>query len=407
MGELLPVGLTEVLPGDSFDHSASALVRLAPMASPIMHPVQLRIHHFFVPNRLVWDGWEDFITAPVEDQAESVPLLTASATAGSLTDLYGLPLVARQVNALPIYGYNAIWNEYYRDQDITSEVALTNLTPQLVAWEKDYATTARPWPQKGTALTVPVTAGVPDTVSIRNLRWGNALQRVAERRARYGSRYAEYLKSEFGVSPEDARLDRPEYLGGGKVQVNISEILQTAPETLTPGSEYGVGDMYGHGIGAVRTNRYKFTAPEHGYIHSLLSVRPKAIYAQGCDRHWLKTYREHYFLRDFQHLGQQEVWNGEVYLSGTDDKLAWGYQDRYREYKENRSKVTGDFRTTFDHWHLGRIFTSRPSLASGFIQCAPSDRIFNIQNEETLLIAVNHRMNARRTVRRGGEAYLV
>ena len=160
MGQLVPVGLVEVLPGDTFQHRTSAMIRVSPLVAPTMHPVQVRIHHWFVPNRIVWDGWEDFITGENPDR---IPTINNN-TPATLTDHYGVPPVQDlSVNALPIRGYSMIWNEWYRDQDLQAEAGENQQGIKNVGWEKDYYTTARPWPQKGDAITLPLGTKAPVT----------------------------------------------------------------------------------------------------------------------------------------------------------------------------------------------------------------------------------------------------
>lgn len=172
MGELVPVGLTEVLPGDTIQHATSALIRCSPLLSPVMHPVNARIHHWFVPHRLTWDDWEDFITGGPDGNDTSVfPTVTigggSGAAIGSLADYLGVPTGVNNIecSALPFRAYQLIWNEWYRDQDLETEAAIstasgadatTSLALANCSWEKDYFTSARPWEQKGPAVTVPI-----------------------------------------------------------------------------------------------------------------------------------------------------------------------------------------------------------------------------------------------------------
>ena len=160
MGYLVPIGLNEVLPGDSFQHATSCLIRLSPLLAPVMHPVHARIHHWFVPHRLVWDNWEDFITGGPDGNNQSVfPTVATPASSGaavsSLWDYMGIPtgIPDLEVSALPFRGYNLIVNEWYRDQDLVSELPVskgdgidttTTIELQRVAWEKDYFTSSRP-----------------------------------------------------------------------------------------------------------------------------------------------------------------------------------------------------------------------------------------------------------------------
>lgn len=465
MGELIPCGLTEVLPGDTIQHSTSALIRCSPLLAPVMHPVEVRIHHFFVPHRLVWEDWEDFITGGPDGMDDTVfPTITMSVpsapTVGSLADYYGVPTgTAITASALPFRGYALIYNEFYRDQDLQTERLLRTysgndaetgwLYLENVNWEKDYFTTSRPWEQKGPTVTIPlgtsadvrqaagagdatirnaanafvklgasstyvnvsgVTGSVNDklyadlsnasAVTVNLLREALALQRFEEARARFGSRYTEYLRY-LGVRSSDGRLDRPEYLGGGKQIIQFSEIIQTA-EGTDP-----VGDLKGHGIGAMRSNRYRRFIEEHGYIHSFLSVRPKTIYMQGLARHWNRRTKEDYWQKELQHIGQQEVLNKEVYAAhGTPDGV-FGYQDRYDEYRRTESSVAGEFRSsTLNFWHLAREFGSAPALNGDFVKAVPTERVFAVPSQDVLYVMCNHKIQARRLVAKVGSSFI-
>lgn len=207
----------------------------------------------------------------------------------------------------------------------------------------------------------------------------------------------------MGVNSSDARLQRPEYLGGGRQTVSISEVLQTAPEDNQGGgpndTDYGVGDMYGHGIAAMRTNRYRRFFEEHGYVFTVLSVRPKSMYINGMSRHWLKRDKEDFYQKELAYIGQQPVIAGEIYADGTPDDLeTFGYQDRYIEYKRQQSYVSAEFRNLQNYWHLGRDFEERPALNESFVSCNPSKRIFAEQTQHHLWCMAQHRIIARRLV---------
>ncbi|AZL82729.1 major capsid protein [Apis mellifera associated microvirus 44] len=481
MGHLVPIGLQEVLPGDTFQMSTSALIRCSPLVAPIMHPVHVRIHHWFVPHRLVWDNWEDFITGgPDGNNTDTLPTRSfpTGPAIGTLSDYLGVPAGVNniEVSALPYRGYAMIWNEFYRDQDLQAPLdidtgdgpdTLTNITLQNCAWEKDYFTSARPWEQKGPSITIPIgteapitgigvlnsaidpfsnTAqtvretggaavvypadqnrptsaanifyvkgtginGDPDinadltgvsTVTINVLREAFALQRFAEARARFGSRYVEYLRY-LGVRSSDARLQRPEYLGGGRQTIQFSEVLSTADTTNVP-----VGGMKGHGLGAMRSNRFRRFFEEHGYIFSLMSVKPRTVYTQGIPRHWNRRNREDFWQKELQHIGQQEILKKEIYYaadgSGND---TWGYQDRYDEYRRGYSQVSGDFRTSnLNYWHMARIFTSAPALNAAFVQADPTNRIFASSTLDTMYAMCNHSVVARRMVAGKGSSFI-
>lgn len=463
MGDLIPIACVPVLPGDTFQHRTSALVRMSPLNTPVMHPVQVRIHHFFVPNRLTWPesengGWEQFITGgPDGDNSATPPRITMDGTARHLIGYLGVPPATGanlvQVNAMPLRAANMIFNEYYRDQDLVAARDLQDYTIPKCAWEKDYFSTARPWAQKGPAITLPLGDRAPvvadanlatagelvslggtdgnqwgmqqsgpgidwsggvnpanpsdyqmiadlsqaESIDINQFRAGFALQRYQEARARYGSRFTEYLRY-LGITPSDARLQRPEYLGGGVSRLNFSEVLQTTPST-EPDSA-GVGDLYGYGIAGVRGNRYRKFFEEHGYVISMLSIRPKTMYVNGADREFFKRTKEDYFQKELTNLGQQEVKNGEIYVNQPDYLDTFGFQDRYEEYRHHRSFVGQAFRDTLNSWHLGRILDADTVLNEDFITCNPSDRIFQVgeENEDTCWIMANHSIVARRLV---------
>lgn len=471
MGQLIPIGMMEALPGDTVQHHANVLVRVSPLAAPVMHPVSVRIHHFFVPNRITWtgaggDNWEDFITGGDDGMnAASPPTIPSVDTPGTLLDYLGIPLVAGvPVSLLPIRAFNKIFNEYYRDQDLVPERDQDDITIPRIAWEKDYFSSARPWTQKGPEVTLPLgdrapvsgigvastphalyavreTGGVDKTYAtgydstdtnatiavegepgntnypniyanladaiggnINDIRRAFAIQRYQEARARYGSRYTEYLRY-LGVSPSDGRLQRPEFLGGGRTQINFSEVLQTAPETGEgPTTEYGVGDLYGHGIAAMRSNKYRRFIEEHGYIISCLSVRPKVMYTNGIHRTWLRHDKEDYFQKELQHIGQQEILNDEIFAEPGNDRTVFGYADRYRDYREVPSHVSAEFRQLLNYWHMGREFEELPVLNQSFVDCVPTKRIHNEQTQHALWIMAQHKMVARRLVSRNASA---
>lgn len=479
-GELVPVGMIEVLPGDTIQMATSLLFRAAPMLAPVMHPVHVRIHHWFVPHRLVWSNFEDFITGgPDGNNASAFPVRDINPSVGTLSDYLGItPGATSRVSALPYRGYSLIWNEWYRDQDLQTPLVVstadgldstTNTTMQNCAWEKDYFTSSRPWEQKGPSITLPLGTTAPvmgigvkattaasasggsgafgvnntldigaadpvfdigdgsdrlevlaqttgnagannrpqvyadlsqaSAVTVNVLREALALQRFEEARARYGSRYVEYLRY-LGVRSSDARLQRPEYLGGGRQTVQFSEVLQTA-EGSNP-----VGEMRGHGITAVRSNRFRRFFEEHGYIFSLMSVRPKTIYAQGLNRTLNRRIKEDFFQKELQHIGQQEVLNKEVYAAHASPDGVFGYQDRYDEYRRQESSIAGEFRSsTLNHWHMARIFTSDPALNSTFVSCVPTERVFAVPAEDVWYVMARHSVQARRLLTRTGTSF--
>lgn len=477
MGELVPVGMFEVLPGDTIQHATAMLLRCSPLLSPVMHPVRVRLHHWFVPNRLIWDEWEDFITGgPSGTSAPSYPTCTAGGggfAVGSLADYLGVPtgIASLQVSALPFRAYALIWNEFYRDEDLQTPLTIsrasgpdttTSTTLQSVNWEKDYFTTARPWPQKGNAITLPLSGLAPilglgadagtsslnsgiattsagdwssqptintgstqfrirtqttGTVSasnrpqvfadlsaaggpsINDLREAFAIQRYMENRARYGSRFTEYLAF-LGIRSSDSRLRRPEYLGGGKQTIQFSEVLQTGGTST--GVSTGVGNMTGHGMAALRSNRYRRFFEEHGWVITLASVVPRTMYHQGLARHWNRRIKEDFWQKELQFVGQQKVLNKEVFAGHAAPNGTFGFQDRYDEYRRQESYVSGEFRSLLDFWHYGRTFASSPALNSAFVTAVPTKRVNAVQTNDVLWNMCNHSIQARRLVARDG-----
>ena len=238
--------------------------------------------------------------------------------------------------------------------------------------------------------------------NINELRTAFALQRYEEARARYGSRYTEYLLY-LGVRSSDARLQRPEYLGGGKQTIQFSEVLQSGPDT----ADEGVASMYGHGIGAMRSNRFRKFFEEHGYIFSFISVKPRTMYAQGIARTWNRRTKEDFWQRELEHIGQQEILNKELYASHATPEGIFGWQDRYDDYRRQESGISGEFRTTMlDYWHMARIFGSDPALNASFVKSNPTKRIYQEQTQDSLWVMTNHRIGVRRQLSATGKSYI-
>lgn len=484
MGLVVPVGLTEVLPGDTIQQATSAFIRVTPLVAPVMHPVHVAIHHWYVPLRLIWDDFETFITGGEDGlDTSEYPTIEAPDTGfsvGSLADHLGCPTGVSNlvVSALPFRAYALIWNEWYRNQDTNSPTELstasgldttTSLFIRYKAWAKDYFTSAAPWPQRGPAVSVPVNLtaagkpsisativgnGVPKfgvvdsgqdvsnrqnalkvsalsdagisynpsarsdllnwqdpalkvnidyssgnpelgSVDINQLREAFALQRFEEHRALYGSRYTEYLRY-LGIRASDARLQRPEYLGGGRQTIQFSEVLQTA-EGTDP-----VGTMRGHGIAAMRTNRYRRFIEEHGYVMTLMSVMPISIYQNGLPRLWNRRVKEDFWQKELEHIGEQEILIKELYAKASNPDEVFGYQDRYDEYRSHQSFVSGEFRDLLNYWHFARDFANEPTLNSDFVYGIPTNRPFAEQTKNQLYCMVNHSIQARRLVSRRG-----
>lgn len=478
-GRLTPCFVADVVPGDTFQVRTDMLLRMMPLTAPVMQQFDVYTHFFFVPNRLIWDGWEEFITGGKNGQS-SIQKPTFSfrqsyvnkhgnlTGPSSLMNYLGYPYIAdankdsvnwREVDAMPFRAYHLIWNEYYRDETIDTEidihsnwsghrimdsVAENNVTTKYVldmlqlhnrCWKKDYFTSALPWTQrsqenvslplrgagsitgsnaitmkdftleaasnggdtslelfnkrvsnaddqvipfKGAQLQgdlngnakVDLSDGIETTIN--DVRRAFALQKFLEKQARGGYRYIETILSHFGVRSSDARLQRPEYLGGGSLPIIVGDVLQTSESTSnSPLASYaGVGT----GSGSLKQFRAKFE--EHGFIIGILSVMPKASYMQGVPKMYLKKDRYDYYWSDFAHIGEQPIENQELYQVANADGHSvkpenvgtFGYTPRYAEYKFMNSRTNGEFVRTLNYWHDGRIFDKAPKLNSEFLQ---------------------------------------
>lgn len=487
MGDLVPIMVQECVPGDRFNIGCESLIRFAPMVAPVMHRSNVTIHYFFVPNRILWPKWEDFITNTPDKVTNTLPAFPLISVYSDhiappdpgytkLDDYLGIPDPTGQnnwdeVSALPYAAYQKIYNDYYRDQNLIEEIdcvltegsipqaqANAMKTLRKRAWEHDYFTSALPFAQKGSPVSLPLgevalkedwdqdllnaphfdstgTADQAGTVqnasngaggsqiningvrsaydpngslevqptTINDLRRAFRLQEWLEKTARAGSRYVEQVFARFGVRSSDARMQRPEYITGTKSPVVISEIVNTTGTTDLP-----QGNLSGHGISVVNSRNGSYFCEEHGYIMGIMSIMPEPAYQQGIPKHFLKTKDPfQYYQPEFANIGEQEVENREIYAyQGSQDKATFGYVPRYAEYKYAANRVAGDFRGNLNHWHMGRIFATPPQLNKTFIECTPDDRIFAVTDptEEKLYAHVLNKVHAVRLMPKFGTA---
>lgn len=225
-------------------------------------------------------------------------------------------------------------------------------------------------------------------ISINDLRQAFQVQKLLERDARGGTRYTEILRSHFGVVSPDARLQRPEFLGGSSTRIYLNTVAQTSStDNTTP-----QGNLSAYGVGADAFHGFSKSFVEHGYIIGLVNVRADLSYQQGLNRMWSRRQRLDFYFPALAHLGEQAIMNKEIYAQGNDaDDQVFGYQERYAEMRYYPSQITGKMRSTFaqplDIWHLAQKFDNLPTLSSQFIQDNPPlKRVLANQSEPEFLL---------------------
>lgn len=510
---LVPVMCQEVLPGDKLRIRNQSVVRMQPLVAPVLSEIVLYTEYFFVPNRIIWDDWEEFISggSSGSDDPEYAHFTLVSgsyvtADTDSLADYLGLPVgfdtgvsaqnpprfsvrdtmssanvggwlskaQAEQISVLPFRAYQKIWNYYYRDEnlqpDIDEDGAISSMSSfydyNLVdiryrLWHKDYFVGSLPWPQRGvepvasfSGFAPVVNSAVPETsqliisantglgrtssgyniigngaflfpgskpigitsssssvssasfyplgvdmsaagLSASDIRLLMQTQLFLERSARFGARLNEFLLAHFGVAPRDSVLQEPEYIGGTRSNVVVSEVLQTSASSL---SDTPLGTQGGRGLGVSDGNVGTYTASEHGFVIGLASILPpRRLYeAQGVSKMWTRQSRYDYYFPEFAHLSEQPVKTSELMQRyNLDGDRIFGYMPIYSEYRSNQSFAAGQMRhfarQSLDYWTLGTYFsdgTSGPFLNSNFVtpDVSQLNKIFQVQDEDGFIV---------------------
>lgn len=484
VGQIIPFYVDEVLPGDTFSIDTSKVVRMQTLLTPVMDDIFLDTYYFFVPNRLTWSHWKQFMgenteSAWIPSVEYEVPQLTAPEggwNIGTIADYMGIPtgVSGLSVNALPFRAYALIMNEWFRDENLSDplNIPVTDATvqgvntgtfvtdvakgglPYTAAKYHDYFTSALPAPQKGPDVTIPVASavqypvipldknvsfdssgigmrlgdvetsnpvipsngtyyplnygggsgsgsplgktgfyigslennpqgsalaplnlwavgdGTVQAATINQLRLAFQIQKLYERDARGGTRYIEILKSHFGVTSPDARLQRPEYLGGNRIPININQVVQSSS---TDASGTPQGNTAAYSLTSDNHSDFTKSFVEHGFLIGVMVARYRHTYQQGLERFWSRKDRFDYYFPVFANIGEQAIKNKEIYAQGTEkDDEVFGYQEAWADYRYRPNRVTGEMRSSapqsLDVWHLGDDYESLPSLSDSWIR---------------------------------------
>ena len=468
--KLYPVYWEELSPGDHFEVDVASVCRLMPTVAPIMDNVKLKYFAFWVPNRLLWKHFVNFMGEKTWQESTTdylvpqINMKVAENISGGLADYLGCPPTGAEcdysVSALPFRAYYKVWNDWFRASEI--QEPLTEFTGDNLATDKaeekdtlknyqilkkgkplDYFTSCLPYPQSNEAVTIPLTGSAPvqttdqitrlnfaginqsaeivdnntgavqtrnkqsiqvgtntnlyadmsavTGVTIEALRKASALQVLLERDARAGERYPELIKMHYNVTCPDFLLGRSQFLGSCTSDIVINPVVQnSSTDTTSP-----QGHLTGIGVGQQNGQLCEVSAVEHGIFMIMCCATSEVTYQQGVARKFSKNSRWDYMNPAFWHLGDQAIYNKEIFLSPDKsvNDAVFGYQERYRELREGINKVSGKMRSgiedSLDIWHLAEKFETLPKLNSTFIECnTPIERVLSAPDEPDIVLDI-------------------
>lgn len=475
-GDLVPFFVDEVLPGDTFSIDTSKLVRMQTLITPVMDNMYLDTYYFFVPNRLIWDHWQNFCgentdSAWIPQTEYHIPALPLQPdhVIGTIADYMGIPInnnsaPSVSVNALPFRAYALIWNEWFRDQNLqdpqyvpTGDTspdyttykenplyqACFGLAPLKACKFRDYFTSCLPSPQKGPDVLLPLGTSSPvfsttethgifpnsavgdrssmtftttndydpskfydfsirasdglaistntvnpasgsvqwypnnlwadltqaTSATINQLRLAFQIQKIYEKDARGGTRYIEILANHFGVTSPDSRLQRPEYLGGNRMLINVNQVVQNSESATTP-----QGTTTAYSLTVDNHSDFTHSFVEHGFLIGLCVARYDHTYQQGLERFWTRKNRFDFYWPSLASIGEQPVYNYQIFCQNSEsaNNGVFGYQEAWAEYRYKPNRVAGEMRSgsdkSLDVWHLADKYAQLPTLSDTWIQ---------------------------------------
>lgn len=470
VGELVPLDLVEVIPGDTISTRMTGVVRTtSSFIRPIMDNLFMDIYHFFIPNRLIFEDSEKVFgkanpSMYVDEQLAEYPYLPACEIfSKSVGDYLGLPLgqLPSGISVLPFRAFAKVYNEWFRNENVIDETyvqlgdTISSEVPNANAWspnnycgklpkvgkKKDYFTSCLPKPQKGQPVSLPlgttapvISTGSPITfmgnnsrsnplyltignssaepentsvpagarglaqvyngstsfangldtllyggnglavdlslatsADVNDLRFAFQLQKMLERDALYGSRYNEYLMAHYGVSSPDSRLQLTEFLGGGRLPIQVQQVAQTSQGSdSSPLAQVGAYSL------SMGESKFVKGFVEHGFVLTVGCVRQVHTYQQGIEKLWTRKNRNDFYDPLFANLGEQPVYESQLYGNvGQLKGNVFGYNEAWAEYRYIPNRITGQMRSSsgmdLDIWHLADYYENAPTLSSDFI----------------------------------------